>query len=301
MSADTKIQWCDATINFWEGCTKVSPGCAHCYAAARNRRFSAGANWGVGAPRRLVLSAETNARALERRALREGRRFRVFGNSLNDWLDAEVSPAWLATMLEIVRTTPHVDWLLLTKRPEAWRSRLQLAHDLASGTPALKVWLSDWLDGRAPLNVWVGTTAEDQVRANQRREHLRAIPARVHFCSYEPALEQVDWSGWEFLDWLIMGGESGPGARTLQIEWFWETLYWCRGASVAPFVKQLGAHVFTTNANAMDWPDTTRFYELHWRAGAAAEARVWVPDHGDLASFPTDLRVRELPELEGVE
>jgi protein gp37 len=294
MSAETKIQWCDATINFWEGCTKVSPGCAHCYAASRNHRFSAGANWGPGAPRRKVHSAEPNARALERRAIREGRTFRVFGNSLNDWLDPEVSPAELAAMLDLVRTTPHLTWLLLTKRPELWRERLQAAHDAATFFhPEFCVWLSHWLDDSPPVNVWVGTTVEDQPRAARRCEPLHGIPAVCRFVSYEPALELVDWSGWEFIDWMIMGGESGAGARPLEVEWLWESLYWCRKNDVTPFVKQLGARVHTQNANAMEWPEAVQFREAGGTAFACA--RVILADHGDINQFPAELRVREFP------
>jgi protein gp37 len=294
VSSTTTIQWCDATVNFWEGCTKVSPGCAHCYAAARNVRFSRGENWGPGAPRRIINSAQATLVALQRRAVKEERRLRVFPNSLSDWLDPEVHASELAVMLDLMRRNEALDFLTLTKRPQLWRQRLQAAHDAVYYFHgALGAWISDWLDGTPPKNVWVGTTVEDQVRAEERREALRAIPAAIRFASYEPALAPVNWSGWEFINWLIMGGESGSGARPLDVEWLWETLFWCRGAGVAPFVKQLGARIHAQNVNAMDWPEETEFRE----AGAgAASARVIVADHGDSACFPAELQVREFPK-----
>lgn len=308
MSIQTKIQWCDATFNPWIGCTKVSPGCAHCYAEmatpTRVLRAKGRETWGAGSPRHRTSDGTWAAPVAWNRDAAEALRGeepvtrpRVFCASLSDWLDDAVPIEWLTDLLALIHATPHLDWLLLTKRPENWRARLTAARPAYVDDMHLHNFVSQWLAGLVPANVWIGTTVEDQKRADERREHLRAIPAAKRFVSYEPALEQVDWAGWEFLDWLIMGGESGPGARPLQAEWFWETLYWCRGNGVAPFVKQLGAHVFTTNANAMDWPDATAFHATGPDASAACAARVVLIDKkgGDLAEFPTELQVREFP------
>lgn len=300
MSATTKIEWCDATFNPWIGCTKVSPGCANCYAAVstRARVLRAGGHetWGRGAVRSRTKTWGQPV-AWNRKAAESHLRLRVFCASLADWLDPEVPAAWLADLIDLVFRTPHLDWLLLTKRPQLWRARLQAAHDaIATSNPALAALISDWLDGFAPPNIWAGTTVEDQPRADERRLHLQAIPAAVHFVSYEPALEQVAWAGWEFLDWMILGGESGPGARSLQVEWLWESLYWCRGHGVAPFVKQLGAHVFTQNANALDWPESVEFYECGDAGAASARVKLAHKKGGDLAEFPTELQVREFPK-----
>ena len=144
MGANTHIEWCDHTFNPWEGCTKVSPGCANCYAEARNARFGGGEapNWGKGAPRRRTSESYWNEprrwnRAMENlieAASRPGAlepmpaRPRLFCASLADWLDDEVPVEWLADLLTLIRETPHLDWLLLTKRPQNWWKRLGAAH-----------------------------------------------------------------------------------------------------------------------------------------------------------------------------
>lgn len=159
MSEGTKIQWCDDTHNFWQGCTKVSPGCANCYAEARDQRFSGGAHWGKGAPRVRSKDFEAPLRWNEKpevcdrcgvaRALEHAfaetvlgpcdkcgkgatfHRRRVFSLSLGDWLDEEIPIEWLADMLDVIRQCPNLDFLLLTKRPENWFHRLQAARDWA--------------------------------------------------------------------------------------------------------------------------------------------------------------------------
>lgn len=267
--AEAKIEWCDYK---WE--------------------------WNPGGGR--VVAAEAYWRLpyrWDRAAKEAGERRKVFCASLADVFE---DPPELAEprmrLFKTIGDTPNLDWLLLTKRPELWRERLQAAHNAASFfRPEFGVWLSDWLDGLRPVNVWVGTTAEDQARADERRIPLINIPAHIHFVSYEPALEQVDWSDWVFLDWMIMGGESGAGARALQVEWLWASLEWCRKHAVAPFVKQLGVQVFTQNANALDWPEGVTFRECGDTPAAAA--RVMLRDHGEIAEFPTELRVREFPAV----
>lgn len=153
MSEQTKIAWCDSTINFWEGCTKVSAGCQHCYAEARDKRFTGGKLWGKGAPRRKSKSAVKDALAFNRKpwvcdecgdaisgkdfppsnpALakpshycgingckgQSWHRRRIFSLSLGDWLDDEVPIEWLAEMLDTIRQCDQVTWILCTKRPE---------------------------------------------------------------------------------------------------------------------------------------------------------------------------------------
>jgi protein gp37 len=317
MSNETKIQWCDATFNAWIGCTKVSPGCAHCYAVdstpTRVLRSAGHETWGLGATRHRTGAstwrqpmtwARKHAEAINdyegHKTLHGGfahyaepHRPRVFCASLADVFDAEVEAAWLSDLLALIRVCCELDWLLLTKRPELWRERMQAVASLGDIGGQIA---AEWLSGRPLSNIWIGTTVEDQARADARREPLRVIPAAVHFVSYEPALEQVNFTGWEFLDWLIMGGESGPAARSCQVEWYWETLYWCRGANVAPFVKQLGAAVFTQNANAMDWPEETVFTECGEQTAAGARVVLNDKKGGDLAEFPAELQVREFPK-----
>jgi protein gp37 len=302
MAKNSSIEWCDHTFNPWEGCTRVSPGCAYCYAEARNRRFAGGENWGPGAPRRLT--SEANWRqplrwndAAEYAEINHdtdtalGKRLgpyvrpRVFCASLADWLDDEAPIAWLADLLDLIRRTPNLDWLLLTKRPQNWRSRLEraLAYTMMASPIAndhereidrcarheLAVWIQGWVKfATPPANVWIGTTVEDQERADDRIPQLLAIPARVRFLSCEPLLGPVDLDRWVFnraavvervaakmllnehqadaitdyvrLHWVICGGESGPGARPMHPAWARSLRDQCAAARVPFFFKQWG-------------------------------------------------------------
>lgn len=133
MSENTKIQWADHTFNPWEGCTKISPGCAHCYADARAQRFGQ-VRWGKFQPRRRTSAANWRLPVKWNRAeatkmvnhaeFAAATRPRVFCASLADWLDDEVPFEWLADLLQLIHDTPNLDWLLLTKRPENWQARI---------------------------------------------------------------------------------------------------------------------------------------------------------------------------------
>lgn len=349
MGQNSKIQWTDHTFNPWIGCTKVSPGCAHCYAEGLDRnRFSktlGGASkaapvshWGKGAPRhRTSLASWRQPLAWDNEQAKvvascggdmreeECRRPRVFCASLADWLDEEVDIAWLADLLDLVRQTPHLDWLLLTKRPENWATRIEKAMRYTMmeapitddkerekdrhSRHALSCWLQDWFVSKnPPANVWVGTTVEDQARANERLPLLRKIPAKVRFLSCEPMLEAIDlakacdWGsafdgGLPGIHWVICGGESGPGARPFCTEWAWELLLQCRRAGVRFFTKQLGSLPITSNANALEWPEETVFaddlLDTEWAAGGSV--KLADKKGGDMAEWPEELKVQEFP------
>lgn len=290
---NSHISWTDHTFNPWEGCTKVSPGCANCYAENRNARFGGGTapNWGKGAPRRrtsvsnwnqpLKWDREAGIDALcAKHILAEGdaspervawaranRRPRVFCASLADWLDDEVPIDWLADLLDLIRRTPHLDWLLLTKRPHNWKKRLMAAYphsDTGFGkrTPSGGGLLLNWLDGTPPANVWVGTSVEDQARADERIPLLLDIPAKVRFLSMEPLLGavEIDKNYWltgqarredktltppgsgPRIHWVIVGGESGPHARPMHPDWARSLRDQCKAAGVAFHFKQWGEH-----------------------------------------------------------
>jgi len=196
---NSKIQWTDHTFNPWIGCTKVSPGCANCYAETRDQRFSGGIHWGKGAPRHRTSAnnwrepmkwdreAGEEYRMWQVRAQLHGlgapykpRRPRVFCSSLADWLDDEVHLEWLVDLLDLIRQTPSLNWLLLTKRPENWYRRIAeagLTANYASprNGPTAEMALA-WIKGTPPTNVWIGTTVEDQARADQRIPLLLSIP-----------------------------------------------------------------------------------------------------------------------------
>jgi len=260
MSANSKIEWCDHTFNPWIGCTKVSPGCAHCYAEARDQRFAGGVHWGKGAARKLT--SEANWRELLKwNAAAQARRPRVFCASLADWLDDEVPIEWLARLLALIHATPNLDWLLLTKRPGNFAVRVVLvvAHlaekfskriDAKAKDDPFILWLYAWTGHNPPANVWLGTTVEDQVRADERIPQLLAIPAKVRFLSCEPLLGPVDIAaglpierhvtGDAGIDWVIAGGESGPGARPMHPDWARGLRDQCAAAGVPFLFKQWG-------------------------------------------------------------
>lgn len=249
MAENSKIEWTDHTFNPWIGCTEVSPACDLCYA----RVFVSGR---MGKPElwkgeRQRTSADNWKQPLRwnRKLEGTGRRERVFCASLADVFDNQVPPEWRADLFDLIRRTPNLDWLLLTKRPMNIRKML----------PA------DW--GYGYPNVWLGTTAENQEQADARIPHLLATPAAVRFVSCEPLLGPVDlgrvsytegggthldalrgkhgvpgvWSGpGKRLDWVICGGESGPGARPMHPDWARSLRDQCQAAGVPFFFKQWG-------------------------------------------------------------
>jgi protein gp37 len=219
MGETTKIEWADHTFNPWIGCTKVSEACRACYA----ERFGArkGVKWGAGQPRkRTAASTWEQPRSWNRMAHlgadhwdQDGPdddpapRPRVFCASLADWLDAEVPVEWLRDLLGLIGATSGLDWLLLTKRPELFETRMRAVADLPCehtqdggdrcGVIFARLWLMAMRGEVAPpANVWAGTTVETQACANERIPRLVRIPARVHFLSCEPLLEAIDLRPW---------------------------------------------------------------------------------------------------------
>lgn len=308
---NSKIEWTESTFNPWWGCTKVSPGCASCYAEALDRRYG-GDHWGTGkARKRTSTSYWRQPIAWDRAAARDGTRPRVFCASMADWLDPEVPVEWLADLLDLIARTPDLRWMLLTKRPELWRTRVTAAEAHLSRTPMVDLvrgTLLAWLDDTPPRNIWIGATVEDQRRAEERIPALLAIPASARFLSCEPLLSPVDLRAvaddelgaeWDALGTggihqVIVGGESGHGARPFDVLWAMDIIAQCRAAGVAVFLKQLGACPVASNANLLDWPDGTD--EREW-GGTAAGARYHLRDRkgGDWTEWPADLRVREMP------
>lgn len=300
MAQNSKIEWTDATFNPWMGCTKVSEACAYCYAEVstpvRRQRAAGNELWGKGAKRVRTSEAywkqpirwneQSVADCLEcdyhhgflkrdRGCMEVGcscggglsfRRPRVFGGSLCDWLDDEVPIEWLADYLKLIHATPHLDWLLLTKRPENFQLRMQdvlgsTVFDFASERDLdFRDWLMVWLgegDGpyglkRAgvPQNVWIGTTVENQARADERVPKLLGIPAAVRFLSVEPMLEKIDlryacfngadsFGAMPGIDWVICGGESGSKCRPFDPDWARDLHFRCSEAGVPFFMKQM--------------------------------------------------------------
>lgn len=230
---NTTIEWANHTFNPWWGCTKVSEGCANCYAETWSKRTGKDL-WGPGKARERKSRTYWNQPInwnLEAAAFEE--RPRVFCASMADWLDHEVPAHWRAGLLELIDKTPNLDWLLLTKRPEAWEARM-------AATAVHSAAASRWRQGYAPPNVWVGVSAENQERWNERLPMLYAIPARIRFVSAEPLLGPIEMGPWK-PDWLIVGGESGPGARpTMHPDYVRHLRDQCEIRGTAFFFKQWG-------------------------------------------------------------
>lgn len=272
MGANSAIAWTHHTFNPWRGCTHVSPGCTNCYAEAQAKRFPDQlGKWGTGGTR--VIASESYWRQPERwnrKAEKAGERHRVFCASLADVFEDRpelVEPRW--RLFSLIADTPHLDWLLLTKRPEnarvlgAMRFWLDVnAWRLDHGLAVIPGGMTDFARNGLP-NVWLGTTVEDQRRADERIPVLLATPAAVRFLSCEPLLgpvalmarDQADggqrnyltgyWHGSgasgtdaPSIDWLIVGGESGPKARPMDLAWARSLVAQGRAAGVPVFVKQ---------------------------------------------------------------
>lgn len=260
MGANSHIQWCDHTFNSWWGCQKVSDGCKFCYAENLSERYGHDV-WGLTAPRRFFGDKHWNEpRLWNRRAIMEERRPRVFCGSMCDvFEDRPDLYEQRARLWELIEETTELDWLLLTKRPE----------NAISFAPAR------WGENGWPGNVWMGTSAEDQTSYDLRVDGLMKVPATVRFISAEPLLAPIDLgllgtvpktiserycAVYDMIHWVIVGGESQPGCRPMNLEWARDIVRQCREAGVAVFVKQLGGHPNSRN-DPNSWPLELRVRE----------------------------------------
>lgn len=227
MSESTIIAWTDHTFNAWMGCEKVSEGCRNCYAATLTKNRMGLDLWGKQAPRQVtkapwksVLQWNAAARGGEAGLLGPGMPHLTFTGSLMDWAEDRPDLAEpRARMWETIRACKHLWFQMLTKRPQN----------------ILKFLPDDWGEGYE--NVWIGTTIEDN-RVAHRGDYLREVPAVVRFVSYEPAigpLDQLDLTG---IDWVIYGGESGPGHRPEDKQWARDMRARCVDRNIAFFHKQ---------------------------------------------------------------
>ncbi len=246
------------TFNPWTGCTKVSAGCAHCYAETMSKR------WGKdiwGDKPRVKTSASYWKQPLKwnAEAQASGIRRKVFCASFADvFEDLLELHRYRADLFKLIEDTPMLDWLLLTKRPE---HIIKLVPEQ---------WLEDW-----PTNVWAGTSVEDQAAADKRIPELLKVPARIRFLSAEPLLGSIrldaigqrgcagthshrarhgDGTAGEVphhhhdaacdkgIHWVIIGGESGPGFRPMRGAWALELIQQCKERGLAAYMKQLGGH-----------------------------------------------------------
>jgi protein gp37 len=293
MAITTKIAWTDATFNPWRGCVKVSEGCAHCYAEGWAKRTGKSI-WGRDAAREHASESYwKQPEQWNEAAARTGKPFRVFCGSLMDVCE-DRPDLWAPRerLISLIENTPALTWLLCTKRPENY-------------TRLFARWLvTDW-----PRNVWALATAENQQQANERIPYLLRLPVVVRGVSIEPQLGPVSLfaadaegllrgpgvivsggmtprtpheppEGYDDsqagIDWVIVGGESGPGARPFALEWAYDLKAECLAAGVPFFMKQVGSN--------------------SWRVRTPLKAQDRVSRNGDaLEDIPHDLQSREFP------
>lgn len=256
----TSIEWTEQTWNPTTGCDRISPGCDHCYALTMAKRLKGMGQvkyQNDGDPRTSGpgFGLTVHPDVLEE-PLRWKKPRRVFVNSMSDLFHARVPTEFITDVWRVMEMTPQHTYQVLTKRPERLARVLAKVH---------------WVLGRTePLpNVWLGTSIESD-RYACRADALRRAPAAVRFISAEPLLgplPSVDFTG---IDWVIIGGESGGGARPFDPQWAADLIDQSRQAGAAPFVKQLGSVWARTN-NASDGKG------------------------GKPADWPAHLRVREYP------
>jgi protein gp37 len=219
MAANSKIEWTDSTWNPVRGCTKISPGCKHCYAEAFAERFRGvkGHPYQQGFDLRLV--PEKLSEPLQWKKPRM-----VFVNSMSDLFQDDIPDTFIVKVARIMRAANWHIFQVLTKRSERLR-------DMLNGP------LSFVTDS---CHVWWGVSVEDKKYGLPRVDHLRSAPAAVRFLSIEPLLEDlgaIDLSG---IHWVIVGGESGPRARPIKKEWVERILRQCASSEVPFFFKQWG-------------------------------------------------------------
>ena len=212
--AQSKIEWTQMTWNPVTGCSKVSPGCAHCYAERMARRLKL-----MGQPNyRNGFQVTTHERMLELpRQMRKPRL--IFVNSMSDLFHELVPLDFIARVFGVMASCPQHTFQVLTKRSARLR-------DIAGQLP--------W-----PSNVWMGVTVETPGYAT-RIDDLRQTPAKVKFLSLEPLLAGMPSLNLQGIDWVIVGGESGPGARPMKEEWVLDIRDQCVAAGVPFFFKQWG-------------------------------------------------------------
>lgn len=229
MGRNSAIEWTTHTFNPWWGCTKVSPGCKNCYAERLSTRYGHDV-WGAGATRRTFAEDHwKEPLKWEKEAAKSSVRARVFCASMADVFDKDAPVRQRKRLWKLITATPHLDWLLLTKRPER----------IIQSIPA--TWLV-----KPPANVWYGTSVESKEFVTRVRE-LRKVPAAVRFLSVEPLLGPIPRLPLVGIQWVILGGESGGGARAMDAAWARQIRDRCNKRKVPFFFKQWG--VFDSAGN----------------------------------------------------
>lgn len=277
---DSKIEWTDKTWNPITGCTPISEGCQNCYAARMAKRLSGRYGYPADEPFRPGVLHEDKLKD----PFKWRKPQKVFVCSMGDIMHEQVSWRDVVTVFDVIKANPQHIFMILTKRPEG------LAYFRLNGP----------LVGSEPLpNLWLGVTAENQRTADERIPILLQIPAAVRFVSVEPMLGPVDIAYWlngapeqyapdrwqqtyPPLDWVIVGGETGPGARPMHPEWVRSLRDQCVNARVPFFFKQWGEWTTVypqqlSMANRyMKYKHDTTFYQVGKNeAGRLLDGQEW--------------------------
>lgn len=276
MAEKTKIQWTDHTCNFWVGCERVSPGCTNCYMFRDQKRY--GNDPSVV---RRTKPATFNKPLLWSKKLEPGEQRRVFTCSWSDFFIKEADE-WRPDAWDIIRKTPNLIYQILTKRPGLIAKRLP------------KDWGNGW------DNVWLGVSAEDQQWFDRRWSALERIPAKTRFVSYEPALGPVSVRDFlakpgnghcEVPDWVIVGGESGGGARHFDPAWADTIIQEGDDLGFKTFVKQVGKCPILREEDG--WPKGTK--PIFKEGYNLAFAKLNDKKGGNMDAWPESIRRRDYP------
>lgn len=249
MSENSKIEWTDHTFNPWIGCTKISPGCKHCYAERLAQRYR-WTKWGYGESRRLASDAywskplKWNSQAID-----SGTRPRVFCASLADVFDQEVPDEWRDRLFDLIYRCSALEWLILTKRPK-------FANRWLFGTSGAGQSL--FVEGGILEHVRIGTSAENQGMWDKRIDSVCEFPSS--FVSAEPLLGPIE-IGLHKPGWVIVGGESGPGARPMAPDWARSLRDQCVGAGIPFLFKQWGGINKKATGRVLDGKEWNQFPE----------------------------------------
>ena len=282
----TSIEWTDATWNPVTGCTKVSPGCAHCYAEGVAERF-----WGTQYPRVEMMTPESGESHTRPREFTDvlthtdrldqplgwRRPRRVFVNSMSDLFHEAVSDAFLHQVYGVMEQARQHTFQVLTKRATRMKDYLSWRYGPREDGPGSRI---------PSRHIWHGVSVENRAFLG-RIDELKDTQSAVRFVSMEPLLEDVGALMLDRIDWVIVGGESGPKARPCDVAWVYSIVRECQRQDVAVFVKQLGAN--PRSEAPTTWPNGT-ITPSPWLRPNLSNRK-----GGDMAEWPADLRVREYP------
>ena len=252
MGDNSGIEWTDATWNPVRGCTKISPGCKHCYAETFAERWR-----GVpGHPYEQGFDLRLVPEKLEE-PLRWRRPRRIFVNSMSDLFHERIPFNYIDQVFAVMQASPQHTFQVLTKRADRIARYMEGAdervQDAGSRLAAKSRWCHANEDTGWPLaNVWLGVSVEDRKYGLPRIDHLRVVPAAVRMLSVEPLLEDLGELNLDGIGWVIVGGESGPGARPMRPEWARSVRDQCVAAGVPFFFKQWGGVDKKAAGNVLD-------------------------------------------------